>query len=218
MTQKSPLILILIITMNLISGCASTYYNAMEKIGIHKRDILVSRIENAQEAQKEGKETFANALEKFQSVVDWDGGELEKRYKILNSEYEDAADAAETISEKIDSVESVANALFNEWSQELKQYSNQRLKQESSEKLVETKQEYQKLIRSMRKAEASLQPVLATLRDNVLYLKHNLNAQAIASLKMELKGINSEVARMNQAMQKAIDESNAFIEKMRSNQ
>lgn len=218
MTHKALFTFAIILILSLINGCASTYYNAMEKIGVHKRDILVSRIENAQEAQEEGKETFADALEKFNSVVEWDGGELEKRYKILNNEYEDAAEAAESISEKIDSVESVANALFNEWSQELKQYSNQRLRQESADKLVKTKQEYQKLIRAMRKAEASLQPVLATLRDNVLYLKHNLNAQAIASLKMELKGINSEVEKMNQAMQQAIDESNAFIEKMRSEQ
>jgi hypothetical protein len=45
----------------------------------------------------------------------------------------------------------------------------------------------------MRRAEQSIDPVLAALRDNVLYRKHNLNASAVGALKGELASIDRDV-------------------------
>ena len=69
---------------------------------------------------------------------------------------------------------------------------------------------------SMRGAERSIDPVLASLKDNVLYLKHNLNARAIASLRGELASVNSDVTRLLEAMNAAINESNESIAELRS--
>tara|TARA_E500000331_G_scaffold348611_1_gene390474 strand:- start:1777 stop:2118 length:342 start_codon:yes stop_codon:yes gene_type:complete len=113
-------------------------------------------------------------------------------------------------------VESVADALFDEWTDELEEYSSQNLRRESERQLRDTRRRYSRLISSMRRAEDAIDPVLATLKDNVLFLKHNLNARAIASLKSELGTVNTDVNRLIDAMQKAIDESNSFIEDMRS--
>ncbi len=199
----------------MLSACESTYYDAMEQVGIHKRDILIDRIENAQEAQEEGQEQFKDALEQFRAVVNFDGGDLEEIYDRLNAEYEDSVDAAENISGRIDSVESVAEALFSEWETELGDYSNGNLRRDSERQLKATKRKYSRLITSMRNAERTIDPVLSSLKDNVLYLKHNLNARAIASLKGELGNVNRDISALIDAMQGAIDESNAFIQDMR---
>jgi hypothetical protein len=79
----------------LLGSCESTYYDAMEQIGIHKRDILIDRIVDAQEAQQDGQVQFKNALEQFRSVVNFDGGELETIYDRLNGEYEDSVSVSE---------------------------------------------------------------------------------------------------------------------------
>ena len=200
----------------LLTACESAYYGAMEKVGIHKRDILIDRIESAQIAQQDGQQQFRSALEQFRSVVDFDAGELDKRYALLNNEYEGALDAAQTISDRIDKVESVAEALFDEWESEIEQYSNERLRRDSAAKLGTTRRQYASLLKAMRGAESSLEPVLATLKDNVLYLKHNLNARAIASLRGELMTIDRDVTAMLAAMQKAIDESDKFINQLRN--
>ncbi|OGT74117.1 MAG: hypothetical protein A3H44_13370 [Gammaproteobacteria bacterium RIFCSPLOWO2_02_FULL_57_10] len=50
---------------------------------------------------------------------------------------------------------------------------------------------------------------------NVLYLRHNLNAQAVASLRGELDTINTDVDSLVRAMQQAIAESDRFIAEMR---
>ena len=40
-----------------LSGCQSAYYSAMESVGVHKRDILVDRVEN-EESQQESQKSF----------------------------------------------------------------------------------------------------------------------------------------------------------------
>lgn len=208
--------LVALALVTLLAGCESAYYDAMEQFGVHKRDILVDRIEEAQEAQEEGQEQFKDALEQFQAVVNFDGGELEDIYNRLNDEYEASEDAANQIRDRIDSVEDVAEDLFAEWETELDQYSNANLRRDSERQLKDTQRRYERLMSAMRRAEKTIDPVLASLKDNTLYLKHNLNARAIASLKGELSTVNRDVENLISAMQSAINESNAFIEDMRT--
>lgn len=198
-----------------LAGCETAYYDALERVGVHKREILVDRVAEAQETQEEGQEQFKSALEQFRSVVNFDGGDLEDAYESLNAEYEDSVGAAERIRDRIESVESVGEALFDEWESELGEYTNESLRRDSERQLRDTRRRYDRLIAAMRRAESSIDPVLASLKDNVLYLKHNLNARAIASLKGELGTINTNVDQLIADMQRAIEESSSFISEMR---
>lgn len=197
-----------------LTACESVYYRGMEKIGIPKRDIFVDRIEEVQSAQREGQEQFKSALDQFRALVNIDGGELAETYDRLNDEYEDSIAAAERIRERIDSVESVADALFDEWEDELDDYQSAALRRDSSRKLKETRAQYKNLLAAMRRAESRIDPVLEPLHDQVLYLKHNLNAQAIGSLQGELANINRDVDELIAAMDKSIDEADRFIAQM----
>ena len=192
-------------------GCSSTYYDALETLGVHKRDIFVDRIEESLEVQKEGQAQFESALEQFKATIDFDGGGLEKAYNLFNDEYEDSEDAAKAISAHIGSVENVADALFEEWSDELDLYTSPSLRRASERQYMDTQKKYRRLLASMQRVEDSMQPVLATMRDNVLFLKHNLNARAIDALKGELGSINRDVSTLVKDMQRSIQESEAFI-------
>ena len=198
----------------LMFGCESTYYKAMETIGYHKRDIMVDRVQDARDAQEEAKEQFESALEKFSSVVGFRGGDLEEKYNQLKGEYEESVTKADAVRNRIAAVEDVAEDLFAEWQQELTQYTNSKLKQSSARKLRETKSKYAQLIAAMKRAEKKMDPVLSAFQDQVLYLKHNLNAQAIASLQSELASIETDVARLIKEMEASIKEADAFIGSM----
>ena len=198
-----------------LTACETVVYDALEKVGYHKRDILIDRIDAAQASQTEGQEQFKSALEQFKSVINFDGGDLEVTYDLLNDEYEASVDAADEIHERIDSVKNVADALFDEWQEELEQYSNASLRRDSERQLKDTRRRYSKVLGAMRRAEKAIDPVLASLKDNTLYLKHNLNARAIASLKNELGTVDNDVNALLTAMQQAINESNAFIDELR---
>ena len=204
------------VTAFIMTGCSSTYYNAWEKVGVHKRDILVSRVENTRDAQQDAQVEFKDALEQFGSIVTIQDTNLKKAYDKLSGEYEDSLEAAEEVSERIDSVEKVANALFSEWEAEIKQYSNADFKRQSGAQLRDTRGRYAEMLRSMRASEASMKPVLQTFKDNVLFLKHNLNAQAIGSLRGEFASLRDDIGVLIEEMNKSIAESNAFIEQLQT--
>ena len=195
----------------IVTGCSSVYYDAMEKMGVHKRDIMVDRIKEARDSQEEAKKEFASALERFSSLVNFQGGDLEEKYRELKDELDRMEDQAREVHERIAAVEDVAEALFDEWESELDQYSSQSLRRASERKLVETKRRYKQLIRAMKRAEARIEPVLRPLRDEVLFLKHNLNAMAIASLKTELERIQTDVSGLIKDMERSIKEADTFI-------
>jgi len=141
----------------------------------------------------EAQEEFKDALEQFGSVVELQNTDLKQAYDKLNSEYENSEDAAEMVTDRINSVESVAEALFKEWEGEIDQYTNADFKRSSSSQLRQTRTRYTEMLATMRRSEQSMQPVLRTFRDNVLFLKHNLNAQAIGSLRGEFASLEDDI-------------------------
>jgi len=199
----------------LLSACNTVKYNTLEKIGIHKRDLLVSNVEDARDAQKEAQTQFKDALERFGSVVQIEETGLKKAYDRLSDEYEDSQDAAEDVSDEIDDVEDVANALFKEWNEEIKLYSDPNLRSNSQQQLRDTQSRYGEMLSTMKAAERSMEPVLKTFRDNVLFLKHNLNAQAVGSLRQTFQSLEGDIDRLVQQMNQSIERSNQFIAEMR---
>ena len=198
----------------LFLGCESTYYKTMETMGYHKRDIMVDRVQEARDAQEDAKEQFESALEKFSSVLGFKGGDLEEKYEQLKAEYEESDAKASDVRNRIEAVEDVAEDLFVEWEEELNQYTSSSLKRSSARKLRDTKKKYAQLISTMKRAEIKIDPVLAAFKDQVLYLKHNLNAQAIASLQSELASIETDVAKLIKEMEASIKEADSFIRSM----
>ena len=209
-------ILLLLVTMGVLTGCESAYYGVQEQFGNLKKDILIDRVEDAMEAQEEAKEEFKDALEQFEAVVGIPESELKSVYNRLNDAFEDAEDKASAVSARIASVEDVAEDLFDEWEEDLQEYSNASMRSKSAALLKTSRSNYAGLINAMKRAELHMEPVLASFRDHVLYLKHNLNAQAIASLQGDLGGIENDVGRLIAEMEKSIAEAQSFIRTMES--
>jgi hypothetical protein len=196
------------------TGCEGAYYKTMETFGKHKRDILVDRVENARDAQQDAKEQFKSALEQFSTVVNVPASGLQDKYNQLKAELDKSESKAKDVSKRIEDVESVSKALFKEWESELDQYTNKDLRRISEQKLKQTQNRCDQLIGAMKQAESKIAPVLSAFRDQVLFLKHNLNAQAVASLQGELVSIESNVASLIKEMDASIAEADKFIDSM----
>jgi septal ring factor EnvC (AmiA/AmiB activator) len=198
-----------------LASCSSAYYGALEQVGIEKRDILVDRIDDTRDAQEDAKEQFTSALERYRSVVNVEGGDLEEIYDRLNAEYERSVLRADEVRDRIDAVEPVAEDLFEEWEDEIETYSNPDLARQSRNLLRETRADYAELLRAMRRAEQSMDPVLELFNDQVLFLRHNLNARAIGALESELGNIEQATAELIREMERSIAEANRFIDSMK---
>jgi len=209
-------LLLLLVGLFVLAGCQRAYFNALERIGIEKREVLVDRVEEARDSQNEAKEQFRDALEEFSALVNFDGGDLEAIYERLNREYERSEDRADEVRDRIDAVHTVATALFDEWDDELDQYEDRSLRRESERQLRETRRRYEDLLAAMERAERRMIPVLDAFEDQVLFLKHNLNARAIASLEGTVTEIETDVDQLIRDMEVSIAEADAFIEQMQT--
>lgn len=214
MTRLIRLTAALMCAPMMLSACATASYNIQERFGIEKRDILVDRVEGVSKSQTEAKEEFENALEAFRAVVSVDAGELEDVYDDLNRAHKRAESDAEEVRTRVKSVKRVSRDLFREWEGELGQYSDPALRRASERQLRDTQSRYDILIDKMDDATASMDPVLAVFNDRVLYLKHNLNARAIAALDSETANLESDVARLIAEMEQSIAAADAFIAEM----
>ncbi|MET0513720.1 MAG: DUF2959 domain-containing protein [Nitrospiraceae bacterium] len=196
----------------LMIGCEKAYFATMETMGYAKRDILSSRVKDARDAQEDAKKEIQSALDQFGKVVSYEGGDLEATYKKLSAELDASEDAAEAVHKRIGEVESVGDALFKEWKSELDQYSNKDLRRRSEAKFTLTKSRYNDMLGAMKRAEKRIDPVMRPLRDQVLYLKHNLNAQALSAVKGELVKVDAQVDQLVKDMNNSIAEADKFIQ------
>lgn len=206
-----PLILLLALVT---SGCQSVYYATMEKFGVEKRDLLKKAVISARDSQEEAAEQFKDALTRLREMYAVDGGDLEKNYDLLKGEYESANKDAAAVRKRIKDMDQVAGDLFAEWEKEIGEFTNPTYASNSRRQLNETRTKYQQLSASVKAAEASMEPVLKQLKEQVLYLKHNLNAAAIGSLRGEATSIQNEITRLIDQMNGSIRQADEFIKSL----
>jgi len=187
------------------------YYSTRESIGDHKREIVVYQVEQACISLQETKEEFEETLERFKSLVCVNDSGLDHRYNLLNRQYQFCRSKSDAVSNKIRAIQEVSEALFIEWESELDQYSNRALRNSSKQQLKAARQNYARLIKAMQRAESKIHPVLAAFKDQVLYLKHNLNSRAIAALQHEFIEMSVDISQLILAMDQTIQEASRFF-------
>ncbi len=208
--RRTICIPLIVVTM-FFAGCHSAYYKAMRTLGKEKRDILVARIKDAKKDQDQTKQKLLNTMESFQALTGFKGGSLEKSYNRLNSDYESASSQAGKLHDKVQSIDQVSNDLFKEWQGEINAMDNGKLKSQDTVMLRNAKARQATYMRAMRRTEDQITPVLKAFHDQVLFLKHNLNARAIGSLKNTSAGLQSDVADLVQSIDASSQEADKLI-------
>jgi paraquat-inducible protein B len=212
MKKTSTFTLIMISTLLLLlAGCQTAYYAAWEKLGKEKRHLLRDSVEKSQAEQEKASEQFKDALTRIKEVYQHDGGNLETFYSQLNGEYEACRTRADRVNSRIQQVEEIGRDLFVEWEQEISRISNPTLRQKSTASLHRTQTRFAALQKAMNRARNQMDPVLQRLQDYVLYLKHNLNAQALGALQSEVGSIENEVQSLIEDIGKSVREADAFL-------
>lgn len=205
----------LLVPLLALTACNSIYYAAWEKLGWEKRDLLVSAVKKARGEQKDAGEEFQDAMTQLKKLSGFHGGNLESAYNKFKGEYEDCEAQANKVRSQVREVDQVARDLFREWERETRQYENASLAADSRRRLEETRSRFEQLSSSLHSAESTMDPVLRQFRDQVLYLKHNLNAAAIGSLRGTADNIQADIQRLLEQMNRSIAEADRFISAMK---
>ncbi len=194
------------------AGCSTVYYSVWETLGKEKRDLLRDNVEGVREDQEDVSEQFESTLERIRAVYGIEGGELEDKYDRLKKDYDRSVERADELKERIRTVKEIAADLFAKWEREIGEISDTGLQQRSRTQLKETQSRYDDLEKALGKTEARLDPVLTKFKDQVLFLKHNLNAQAIGSLETEVQSIQRDVDGLLGDLRASIQEADQFIQ------
>ena len=197
--------------MALMAGCQSAYYKVWEQMGKEKRHLLRDHVQYARDDQEKASEEFKDALTRVKEVYGFSGGDMEAYYNRLKDDTDRCRERARGIDERIDQMDRIAKDLFKEWEYEIKAMTNENFKQQSRRSLEDTQKRYAQLSRTAGAARDRMKPVLAKLNDYVLYLKHNLNAQAIGALQKEARSIETDVDVLIADMTRSIREADAFL-------
>lgn len=214
MTKRVWLGVLVAVVVVFGSGCRSAVYSTYEKFGVYKRDLLKKRVVAARDEQTEAGEQFKDALTRLREMYGSSGSDLEKAYDKLKGEYDASVSKSESVKKRVRDMETVAADLFKEWEAEIKEISSDSMKASSRDQLRQTRERYEEMHSALKRAEQTMDPVLSKFRDHVLYLKHNLNAQAIASLKGESVSIQNDIAKLIEDMNVSIKQADAFIKQM----
>lgn len=219
MSMKKQNILPLCFLLTLSTSCANPIkkyankakYSAYETIGLEKRDLFKREVANVKEEQEDTGEAFKDALTQLKEIYEFDGGNLEKQHGKLKSSLDDANEEAAELRSRITKVDQVANDLFEEWNEEIQQIKTSDYRRRSKEQLSETKKRYRDLEAQLRKSERKMEPVLAKLNDQVLFLKHNLNAKAIGGLKAESGKIQADIKALIEEVNESTRQADELI-------
>lgn len=172
-------------------------------------------VEDTRDAQFETQEQLVSAYEELSELIGYDGGELEEGYERLSKRVDRSRDAIDELDDHLKDIDRVSEDLFEEWESELDLYSSARLRADQEQKLGLARREFARMRQQMQKARDRVDPVMDVLSDNVLFLKHSLNAKALAALRGQATILEGQVDALIRDMKSAIDEADAFIVRMR---
>jgi hypothetical protein len=213
--RLAPILTLMLLAAAGQTACRSAHYSIWETLGREKRDLLRANVEQVQQEQVAARESFESALDRLKALTGFSGGELEKQYDRLRADQERAQGRAVAVHERTASIERIAADLFAEWEKEIEEISSADLRRRSRERLAETRRRYASLQSALRRSSASMEPVLVRLNDQVLFLKHNLNAQAVAGLKGEVASVEKEVRELVAEVSRSVAEAERFIAQLR---
>lgn len=200
-----------ILAFSLMNGCATVYYDVWEALGQEKRDLLRSNILKTKKDHHKVEDQFEDTLAKVRATYKLKNPKLESLYDTFKEDYQLSKSKAEQLSRRIETVNNIAQDLFSEWKTESSKIKNDTYRKDSVKKRQLSMVRFGAMMKSMREVEKSLGPVLTKLNDQVLYLKHNLNASSIGAFKGELNSVETEIKNLIAEIQQSNKQADKFI-------
>ena len=201
----------------LLAGCQTVQSALRTTLGsssTNTRGVLVSRVEAARQTQVEAKAQFEVTYDLFKQLTEYRTGELEDLYDGFRDEIKECEDYAEEVGTRISGIENVSVQLFTKWGEELQEITDPSLRELSQERLEETVSRNESLVDSLRSTQDKMTPIVTAFGDHVLFLKHDLNAHAIAALNDSVKRVEKDISSLFGVMQSSIKKADVFVASM----
>jgi hypothetical protein len=184
--------------------------------GVKQVEQLVKKSGSTVQAIAETKVQLMKTMDVYNALLADDAADRKGLYKKLQKEMDSTETKRAEVPVRADEMKAEADILFKSWTDSAAAIESPDLRKRSEERLAKTKASYEEIGTVGQKAAALYEPVMKTLRDHVTYLGHDLNAEAVASLKPDAAKLNEKVKELSAAIDQTITVANNNIGALRA--
>ncbi len=153
---------------------------------------VVKRGNDVVDAIGQTKMQIQKTLNEYNTILKPTTADRSSAYKSLLKSIDDTEKKAQNTRERVDAMQKDADTLFGSWNASLAEITDTNLRARSQERLNETRQRYDQILKTGKLAGEDFKSFVANLRNQVNYLGHDLNASAVASLEPDAKKLNAQ--------------------------
>lgn len=161
-------------------------------------DDLVAAVENVQKELDASKGSMLAAVQGLQAITAPDfQGDAVKAHKELVEVVENSEDQADELRGAIEDMQAASVPVFDQWTKDLEAYSNPEMRQRSQARLSAARERYDAVLAAVEPLLVEYEAVNQTLRDHVLFLKHDMNPAALATIQDDVRSVAKDAASLD---------------------
>ncbi len=194
----------------LAAACAGT---SERSESVEQVDELLTRIERVQAETAVAKDSVHAALSELCTLVSpgFKGDAATEFAKFLAAS-EASEDQAETLRDITEPMQDAADELFQRWTKDMEAFGNSRMRQRSQTRLDETRTRFQSIIGATQAAQIALDAFHDDMRDHALFLRHDLNSAAVASIRTDVRALNEQIQGLDTRFDATTAAARAYVE------
>jgi hypothetical protein len=193
----------------------TTAVRAQQDAGVKQVEQLVKKSGSTVQAIAETKLQLQKTMDVYNSLMSTDEKNMKGNYKKLQQEMDATAKKRADIKLRADEMNAEAQTLFKSWGDSAAAIQSADLRQRSQERLDKTKASFAEIGTVGQKAVDLYDPFMKALQDQVTYLGHDLNTQAVQSLQADAAKMNEKAQTLMKSIDDTISVANKNITDLR---
>lgn len=194
----------------LAAGCAGP---SERSESVEQVDELLTRIERVQAETAVAKDAVHAALDELCRIVSpgFQGDAAAEFAKFIAAS-ERSEEQGETLRDVTEPMQEAASDVFQRWTKDMEAFGNSRLRQRSQTRLDETRTRFQGIVGATQAAQISLDAFHDDMRDLALFLRHDLNSAAVASIRTDVRALNEQIRDVDTRFDATVAAARAYVE------
>lgn len=191
-------------------GCASTTEQAQSVANV---DGLLTHIERVHVDATLAKEKAHAALTQISTLVSPNfAGDATKAFAALKAAIKASEDQTQTLRRDLGPMGEAAGDVFTQWTRDLEDFGNSRLRQRSQSRLDETRGRYQSLLTSTQSLLISFDSFNSDLKDTALFLGSDLNASAVTAIHPDVRALHEQIREVDARVEVVANAARTYVE------
>jgi HD superfamily phosphohydrolase len=193
-----------------VAGSASA-----QRTGHQQIDRLISRAESTVSQISLTRLQAQDTVDAYKALISGEG-DSRRAFRDLNRELDRLDSQRERTRSRARRMESSAKELFAEWANSITKISSEELGATARTRLDDTRQRYDELIALGGEAGDAFDAFAASLRDQVVFVEHDLNEAALDSLREYSPTFDEKSQTLFRKINSVVGTASRLIESMRS--